>query len=568
MRGMADQAAYIVITGPGYEKHRQVLREGITSFGRLPSNDVILLGDLVSRNHARIIFFDGKASLQDLGSHNGSWVNEERVTTKPLNGGELVRIGNFHIEFHRGPPPEVRSFMDESTVNGEAARPTGRGAAAAGAPTAVPGPAGEAPGEHLSARAAGASRLVQEVGQATSGEGPVAESPGTLMLLYRVTEALSRATDLHSFLTEVLTFTIERVGGEIGAVFRAGAEGGPPERLAIVGPALRRGEPPVSGGVVRWAMAKNFTVYSRDIAADVRFRAGQSVELLDDELRALVCAPITLQERVLGALYLARPLTAPVAEGDIDAIEAIAHLVGVGMGRIDDRAREIRAALARDHLQRTYPPSVARRLLADARPPTLGAVQVATAFAGLQGFIQASDRATPDEVSAFLDAYVEAVGEAIHRHGGAVLPLLADELVAVFGAPYTQGDDVGQAVEAALAMRAAVERVAARFPRFAELRLGVGVDVGRVLFGPTGPARPWDATVLGEPVRVAARLRALAPGGSILVSAAVAEAGAGRFSMRTVANKPLRPRGQAEAVIEVLDATQGELGERPTNGRR
>ncbi len=565
---MADQAAYIVITGPGYEKHRQVLREGITSFGRLPSNDVILLGDLVSRNHARIIFFDGKASLQDLGSHNGSWVNEERVTTKPLNGGELVRIGNFHIEFHRGPPPEVRSFMDESTVNGEAARPTGRGAAAAGAPTAVPGPAGEAPGEHLSARAAGASRLVQEVGQATSGEGPVAESPGTLMLLYRVTEALSRATDLHSFLTEVLTFTIERVGGEIGAVFRAGAEGGPPERLAIVGPALRRGEPPVSGGVVRWAMAKNFTVYSRDIAADVRFRAGQSVELLDDELRALVCAPITLQERVLGALYLARPLTAPFAEGDIDAIEAIAHLVGVGMGRIDDRAREIRAALARDHLQRTYPPSVARRLLADARPPTLGAVQVATAFAGLQGFIQASDRATPDEVSAFLDAYVEAVGEAIHRHGGAVLPLLADELVAVFGAPYTQGDDVGQAVEAALAMRAAVERVAARFPRFAELRLGVGVDVGRVLFGPTGPARPWDATVLGEPVRVAARLRALAPGGSILVSAAVAEAGAGRFSMRTVANKPLRPRGQAEAVIEVLDATQGELGERPTNGRR
>lgn len=565
---MADQAAYIIITGPGYEKHRQVLREGITSFGRLPSNDVILLGDLVSRNHARIIFFDGKASLQDLGSHNGSWVNEERVTTKPLNGGELVRIGNFHIEFHRGAPPEMHSFMDESTVNGDAARPVGRGAAAAGAMTAGPAPAADAPGDHLSARAAGASRLVQEVGQATSGEGPVAESPGTLMLLYRVTEALSRATDLHSFLTEVLTFTIERVGGEIGAVFGLGAEGGPPERLAIVGPALRRGEPPVSGGVVRWAMAKNFTVYSRDVAADVRFRSGQSVELLDDELRALVCAPITLQDRVLGALYLARPLTAPFAESDIDAIEAIAHLVGVGMGRIDDRAREIRAALARDHLQRTYPPSIARRLLADARPPTLGAVQVATAFAGLQGFIQASDRATPDEVSAFLDAYVDAVGEAIHRHGGAVLPLLADELVAVFGAPYTQGDDVGQAVEAALAMRAAVERVAARFPRFAELRLGVGVDVGRVLFGPTGPTRPWDATVLGEPVRVAARLRALAPGGSILVSAAVAEVGAGRFSMRTVANKPLRPRGQAEAVIEVLGPMSTELGDRAATGRR
>jgi class 3 adenylate cyclase len=69
-------------------------------------------------------------------------------------------------------------------------------------------------------------------------------------------------------------------------------------------------------------------------------------------------------------------------------------------------------------------------------------------------------------------------------------------------------------------------------------------------------------------VRVAARLRALAPGGSILVSAAVAEVGASRFSMRTVANKPLRPRGQAEAVIEVLGPMATELVDRAATARR
>ena len=86
---MAEHAAYIVIQGPGHNDTRIALREGITSFGRLPSNDVILLGDLVSRNHARIIFFDGKASLQDLGSHNGSWVNEERIATR----GRFIEAG-------------------------------------------------------------------------------------------------------------------------------------------------------------------------------------------------------------------------------------------------------------------------------------------------------------------------------------------------------------------------------------------------------------------------------------------------------------------------------------------
>lgn len=113
---MADHAAYIVIQGPGHNDTRIALREGITSFGRLPSNDVILLGDLVSRNHARIIFFDGKASLQDLGSHNGSWVNEERIATRALNPGDALRIGNFKVTFLRGVAGDaIADFVDEAT---------------------------------------------------------------------------------------------------------------------------------------------------------------------------------------------------------------------------------------------------------------------------------------------------------------------------------------------------------------------------------------------------------------------------------------------------------------------
>src|SRR5215813_5072491 len=112
-------SAYIIIHGPGHDGTRLALREGITSFGRLPSNDVILLGDLVSRHHSRITFFEGKATLQDLGSHNGSWVNGERVTTRVLKKDDLVRIGNFRLAFHDGPIGQGEPVAFEETTAAE-----------------------------------------------------------------------------------------------------------------------------------------------------------------------------------------------------------------------------------------------------------------------------------------------------------------------------------------------------------------------------------------------------------------------------------------------------------------
>ena len=56
----------------------------------------------MSRHHARILYFDGKASLQDLGSHNGCWVNGTPTSTCALAEGDVIRIGNFKITFRVG----------------------------------------------------------------------------------------------------------------------------------------------------------------------------------------------------------------------------------------------------------------------------------------------------------------------------------------------------------------------------------------------------------------------------------------------------------------------------------
>ena len=61
--------------------------------GRDPSNHVILDVDSVSRRHARIVVGDDRL-VEDMGSTNGTYLNEPPVESTVLRSGDLVRIGD------------------------------------------------------------------------------------------------------------------------------------------------------------------------------------------------------------------------------------------------------------------------------------------------------------------------------------------------------------------------------------------------------------------------------------------------------------------------------------------
>ncbi|MFO0729119.1 MAG: adenylate/guanylate cyclase domain-containing protein [Myxococcota bacterium] len=563
---MGDHAAYIVIQGPGHNDTRIALREGITSFGRLPSNDVILLGDLVSRNHARIIFFDGKASLQDLGSHNGSWVNEERIATRALVPGDILRIGNFKVTFLRGVAGDaIADFVDEATgtASEDATSPPSsrisRGSATPGPKGASlpprsathskrPSPVPEEPGEDLHRRSAGASAIVKDIDRVRSGHD--GENPATLQLLYRVTEALSRASNVRDYLEMVVSYVLERIPAELAIVLRT-QPGGDPIRVYESGEAQPRSAPVLSMNVVRWTISKRFTVYSRDVKADLRFKHGQSIAELPESLRAIVCAPIGHQDRVLGALHLSRDVSDPFSEDEVDLIEAVCHLVASGLERIEERQGLVNEGVARQILGRAHAPENVERILREPRKSQLTPTECSVCFIGIQGFVAVADQLDPAEVSEFLSAYLDEMSAAVFAHQGGLHHLLGDEIVAVFGVPYPHRDDPGRAVTASLEMRSAFDRLVARRPGLGPLRLSVGIDSGVVLAGPVGATRRLDYTLLGEAVRVAARLRALAPPGSILTSASTQSQLDEQFGVRIAGKKQLRPRREPEDIFEV-----------------
>lgn len=86
--------------------HAYALRSGENVIGRDASCRIALTTTGVSRLHARIEIRDGRALLEDLGSKNGTWRNDERIATAvELSDGDSIRIGILKLTFRSKPVP-------------------------------------------------------------------------------------------------------------------------------------------------------------------------------------------------------------------------------------------------------------------------------------------------------------------------------------------------------------------------------------------------------------------------------------------------------------------------------
>lgn len=74
-----------------------LLKDGNTTIGRHPESDIFLNDVTVSRHHCRFVASGDTLSVEDSGSTNGTYVNDERVDSAELGAGDDVLIGRFHF---------------------------------------------------------------------------------------------------------------------------------------------------------------------------------------------------------------------------------------------------------------------------------------------------------------------------------------------------------------------------------------------------------------------------------------------------------------------------------------
>ncbi|MCS6800943.1 MAG: FHA domain-containing protein [Chloroflexota bacterium] len=76
------------------------LRQAEQVLGRQPGCDIVIPHPTVSSRHARIFFSDGNFLIEDLGSTNGTAVNQRAISGPVLlRSGDIIQVGEVHLQF-------------------------------------------------------------------------------------------------------------------------------------------------------------------------------------------------------------------------------------------------------------------------------------------------------------------------------------------------------------------------------------------------------------------------------------------------------------------------------------
>lgn len=155
----------------------------------------------------------------------------------------------------------------------------------------------------------------------------------------------------------------------------------------------------------------------------------------------------------------------------------------------------------------------------------------------LRGFTPLSETLPSQEMLGLLNTYFSAAVDSVTEAGGDVLKFMGDAILAIFRC---EGGDCDAATRALAAARALLARLADANAERAregqpEIRCGIALHLGPVMYGNIGSPERLDFTVIGPTVNLVSRLAQLCRplGEPIILSAEAAEAAA----------TPMRPLG-------------------------
>ena len=137
-------------------------------------------------------------------------------------------------------------------------------------------------------------------------------------------------------------------------------------------------------------------------------------------------------------------------------------------------------------------------------------------FSDIRGFTEISEKIKPDEVVSLLNEYYTKMIEIIFKYNGTLDKIVGDELMVVFGAPLKIENAPNAALETAIEM----QRQLIEFNKksLISIKIGIGINSGKVISGNIGSEVRSDYTVIGGNVNLASRLCSNAKSNEILVS--------------------------------------------------
>ncbi|HUT32208.1 MAG TPA: ATP-binding protein [Planctomycetota bacterium] len=286
------------------------LRPGANTIGRLQGNSILLADDKVSGAHARIDVRGPVATLTDLGSTNGTLLNDVLLSAPvALRPGDTVQAGNTTLVYDEGekladehPTTSVRVVVEDDEA-------------------VAPRPVAWSPEE--------TTQLPPPTAQDLEA-GDLRRLYGILSALYRVTGVVGRSTTPEGLFSNVLEVVFDILPADHGSVLLAGPDGATPQPVAGRCRAAREQTIRVSETIVRDVVASGRGVLSRDAAEDERFRRVASIQLYG--IRSAMCVPIRSPRQVFGVIYLdTHAVARHFTERDLELLTAVGSEVGLAV---------------------------------------------------------------------------------------------------------------------------------------------------------------------------------------------------------------------------------------------
>jgi signal transduction histidine kinase len=284
----------LVIKGADEGKQFE-LAEPHISVGRDGTNRIRLHDTEVSRRHAEFRQVEGGFVIADIGSANGTFVNNHRIQEALLQAGDQIVIGQTMLVYStgRGETAEEKTDLAEriSMITRHDVELS----------SAIIKTIGETEGSRILAQPDKASPWVKT-------------ALANLSIMYEASQAVSHILDLTELLERILELVFQAIEADRGCIVLRHPDSGLLEPRALrhrPSPLSAASSVPddaeeekfvVSRTIMEHVLRQKEGVLVSDAAHDERFSAGESI--LRFGIREVICVPMRGRHETLGVLYL------------------------------------------------------------------------------------------------------------------------------------------------------------------------------------------------------------------------------------------------------------------------
>lgn len=488
---------------------RTVELEPSCVLGRFPGVSLRFDIDGVSRHHARFGFDGQRWTVIDLGSHNGTRLNGELVSSAALRHGDRLRFGSL-----------LATFIAEPSVSESA--------------------------EIISLSSFPPAAHVSDPDQ-------LAADYELLRAAHDVAHVIGLQQDIEGVYQAALAFCAERLSVDTGYVLQRSPASFEVRATTGLSPKTADQTLPVSSTV----LARLVQERRGFLLADAERETDGAVSVMVLGIESLLAVPLVVADEVVGAIVLHNHhRTRAFSRRELHVTSGIAAQVSLVLERLrllDEVKREvsIRARFARFLPLEIVDELAAGRLGIE---PGGREGQISVLYCDIRGFTPLSRSLGPGPTMDLLNAYYQACVPIVFTHGGMVDKFVGDELMAVWGVPMPREDDLKRAVACALALQEEIAALSRRREAdgLAAFACGIGINSGPAWVGLVGAAERVQYTVIGDTVNLGARLCSEAFPGEIVTRRALISGVAVRFEGRP----PKQLKG-GDAPIELVRVVGG-----------